>query len=102
MPHRLNVMSGANALEQPLGGFIVRAAHDGPGAPEVKVTAGLLAPHGLSERQRASGIPSTVDMSIPVSDAIDLAMKILLVVGTHMKPAQIAELQRMASERKPK
>jgi len=102
MPRRLNVTSGANALEQPLGGFRVRVVPVDSGAPEAKVTATLLAPHGLSERERASGIPSTVDMSIPVDQAIDLAIKLLSAAAPYMTAAQTAEAQRMAREWKPK
>ena len=101
MPRRLDVISGANSLEQPLGGFKVRVVPGNSGAPEAKVTATLLAPPGLSERQQASGIPSTVDMSIPVGQAIELALKLLSAATPYMTAAQTAEAQRMASEWKP-
>jgi hypothetical protein len=60
------------------------------------VTARLLAPPSLPERQRPSGMRSTVDMSIPVDPAVELAMQILSVAALNMTPAQITEAQRLA------
>jgi hypothetical protein len=59
---------------------------------EAKVTARLLAPPSLPERQRAS----------PVDQAVELAMQILSAAAPNMTPAQIAEAQRMARQWRPK
>jgi hypothetical protein len=91
----------ANSFEQPLGGFRVQIIQDDSGAHEAKVTATLLPPPRLSESQRASGIPSTVAMSIPVDQAIDLTMKLLSAAVPYMTSAQVDEAQRMAREWKP-
>jgi len=76
MAKKLDVASGDNFIEQPLGPFEVQIHRDDQDAPQAKVVARLLAPPHLSERQRASGIPSTVAVSIPLANLIQLALAI--------------------------
>jgi hypothetical protein len=77
MGHRLDVMSGKNEFDRRLGNFRVRIKRDDDGEHIATMTANILAPRNLSEHQRSSGIPSTVDISTPASDALRLAVSIL-------------------------
>jgi hypothetical protein len=86
MARRLDVSSGRNFIEQPLGSFSVQIQPDDQGSIQAKVVARLLAPSHLSERQRSSGIPSTVEVSIPLENLIQLALEISGVVAAAKIP----------------
>jgi hypothetical protein len=77
MGHRLDVASGKNEFDRRLGNFRVQIKLDDEGEHVAAITASILAPRHLSEHQRSSGIPSTVDISIPAPDALRLAVSIL-------------------------
>jgi hypothetical protein len=76
MGHRLDIASGKNEFDRRLGNFRVQIKLDDEGEHVAAITASILAPRHLSEHQRSSGIPSTVDISIP-ADALRLAVSIL-------------------------
>jgi hypothetical protein len=81
MTHRLDLKSGANVIDRQLGSFRMRIQHVGLDSPEAKLTASILAPQHREKRQRSSGIPSTVEVSTPIQDALDLAVEILRVAA---------------------
>jgi hypothetical protein len=81
MPHRLDLKSGANVIDRQLGNFRVQIQHVGLGSPEATLTANILALQHPTERLRSSGIPSTVELSIPIRDALDLAVEILRIAS---------------------
>jgi hypothetical protein len=85
MARRLDVASGDNFIEQPLGNFRIQIQRGDLDAPQAKVVATLLAPRHLSERQRASGIPSTVEVSMSVESLIQLA----LVISAELANANV-------------
>ncbi len=77
MARRLDISSGENVIEPPLGNFRVPIYDAGLGDLQAKLIAAVLgAPH-LTEHQRASGIPSTVGISTSAHQAIELALSIL-------------------------
>ena len=76
MGHRLDIASGKNEFDRRLGNFRGQIKLDDEGEHVAAITASILAPRHLSE-QRSSGIPSTVDISIPAPDALRLAVSIL-------------------------
>jgi hypothetical protein len=76
MGHRSDIASGKNEFDRRLGNFRVQIQLD-EGEHVAAITASILAPRHLSEHQRSSGIPSTVDISIPAPDALRLAVSIL-------------------------
>jgi hypothetical protein len=75
--HRLDIASGKNEFDRRLGNFRVQIKVDDEGEHVASITASILAPRHLSEHQRSSGIPSTVDISTPAPDALRLAISIL-------------------------
>jgi hypothetical protein len=75
--HRLDIASGKNEFDRRLGNFRVQIKRDEEGEHVASITASILAPRHLSEHQRPSGIPSTVDISTPAPDALRLAVSIL-------------------------
>jgi hypothetical protein len=75
--HRLDIASGKNEFDRRLGNFRVQIKRDEEGEHVASITASILAPGHLSEHQRSSGIPSTVDISTPAPDALRLAVSIL-------------------------
>jgi hypothetical protein len=62
MGHRLDIASGKNEFDRRLGNFRVQIKLDDEGEQVAAITASILAPRHLSEHQRSSGIPSTVDI----------------------------------------
>jgi hypothetical protein len=67
--------------------FRVQIKRDEDGEHVAAITASILAPRHLSEHQRSSGIPSTVDISTPAPDALRLAVSILKAArsaGLHL------------------
>jgi hypothetical protein len=86
MARRLDVASGENFIEQPFGSFEVQIQHDDRGSIQAKVVARLLAPPRLSERQRSSGLPSTVEVSIPLDQLFQLAVEISAAVELAKLP----------------
>ena len=77
MGHRLDIASGKNEFDRRLRNFRVQIKLDHEGEHVAAITASILAPRHLSEHQRSSGIPSTVDISTPAPDALRLAVSIL-------------------------
>ena len=77
MGHRLDIASGKNEFDRQLGNFRVQIKRDEDGEHVAAITASILAPRHLSEHQRCSGIPSTVDILTPAPDALRLAVSIL-------------------------
>lgn len=57
--------------------FRVQIQRDDEHLPEAKLTASVLAPTHLAERELSSGIPSTVELSTPFPEALELAAEIL-------------------------
>jgi hypothetical protein len=88
MGHRLDIASGKNEFDRRLGNFRVQIKiDDEEGEHVASITASILAPRHLSEHQRSSGIPSTVDISTPAPDALRLAVSILKAArsaGLHL------------------
>jgi hypothetical protein len=74
---QISLVSGRNYFDRRLGNFHVQIQRDDEGLPEAKLTASVLAPPHLTERERSSGIPSTVDISTPFPEALKLASEIL-------------------------
>ena len=74
---QISLVSGRNYFDRRLGNFRVQIQPDDEGLPEAKLTASVLAPPHLTERERSSGIPSTVDISTPFPEALKLAAEIL-------------------------
>jgi hypothetical protein len=68
----LDIASGKNEFDRRVQ---IKLADEGEHV--AAITASILAPRHLSEHQRSSGIPSTVDISIPAPDALRLAVSIL-------------------------
>lgn len=52
-------------FDRRLGSFRVQIRRDDEDLPEAKLTASVLAPPHLTEHERSSGIPSTVELSTP-------------------------------------
>jgi hypothetical protein len=77
MGHRLEIASGKNEFDRRLGNFRVQIKRGDEGEHVATITASILAPRRLSEHERSSGIPSTVDISAPAPDALRLAVSIL-------------------------
>ena len=77
MVHRLDIVSGRNEFDRRLGNFRVQIQRDDDGEPVAMISANILAPRHLSERQRSNGIINTVDISTPAPDALRLAVFIL-------------------------
>jgi hypothetical protein len=77
MGHRLDIVSGKNEFDRRLGNFRVQMKRGDEGEDIARITASILAPWRLSEHERSSGIPSTVDISTPAPDALRLAVSIL-------------------------
>ena len=77
MGHRLDIASGKNEFDRRLGNFRVQIKRGDEGEHIATITASILAPWRLSEHERSSGIPSTVDISAPAPDALRLAVSIL-------------------------
>jgi hypothetical protein len=77
MGHRLDIASGKNEFDRRLGNFRVQIKVDDEGEQVVAITASIRVPRHLSEHQRSSGIPSTVDISALAPDALRLAVSIL-------------------------
>lgn len=86
MGHRLDTASGKNEFDRRLGNFRVQIKRGDEGDHIATITASILAPWRLSEHERSSGIPSTVDFSTPAPDALRLAVSVL-------RAAQSAGLQ---------
>jgi hypothetical protein len=86
MSHRLDIASGKNEFDRRLGNFRVQIKLDDEGEHVAAITASILAPRHLSDHQRSSGIPSTVDISTPAPEALRFALSIL-------RAAQSAGLQ---------
>ena len=87
MGHRLDIASGKNEFDRLLGNFRVQIKLEHEGEYVAAITASILAPRRLSEHQRSSGIPSTVDISTPAPDALRLAVSILRAAqsaGLHL------------------
>jgi hypothetical protein len=87
MGHRLDIASGKNEFDRRLGNFRVQIKRDEEGEHVASITASILSPRHLSEHQRSSGIPSTVDISTPAPDALRLAVSILRAArsaGLHL------------------
>jgi hypothetical protein len=77
--HKLDIASGKNEFDRRLGNFRVQIKVDDEGEHVVAITASILAPRHLSEHQRSSGIPSTVDISALAPDALRLAVRTISV-----------------------
>jgi hypothetical protein len=86
MGHRLDIASGKNEFDRRLGNFRVQIKRGDEGEHIATITASIMAPRRLSEHERSSGIPFTVDISTPAPDALRLAVSIL-------RAAQSAGLQ---------
>ena len=74
---QISLVSGRNYFDRRLGNFQIQIRRDDEDLPEAKLTATVLAPLHLTERERSSGIPSTVELSTPFPDALKLATDIL-------------------------
>jgi hypothetical protein len=74
---QISLVSGRNYLDQRLGNFRVQIRRGDGDSLEAKLTASVLAHPHLTERERSSGIPSTVDISIPLPEALKVAVDIL-------------------------
>ena len=74
---QISLVSGRNYFDRRLGNFRVQIQPDDEGLREARLTASVLAPPHLTERERSSGIPSTVDISTPFPEALKLAAEIL-------------------------
>ena len=74
---QISLVSGRNYFDQRLGNFRVQIRRDDGDSLEAKLTASVLAPLHLTERERSSGIPSTVELSTPFPEALKLADEIL-------------------------
>jgi hypothetical protein len=86
MARRLDIASGDNFIEPPLGPFAIQIQPDDLDGSQAKLVARLLAPPHLSERQRASGIPSTVAVSMSVENLIQSALAISAAVSAANIP----------------
>ena len=73
---RLDIASGHNVIEPPLGFFRVQIVDEALGDPQAKLIATILPPPHLTERQRSSGISSTVEVSTSFEHALRLAVDI--------------------------
>ena len=74
---QISLVSGRNYFDRRLGSFRVQIQRDDEGEPQATLTASVLAPPHLTERQRSSGIPSTVELSTSIPDTMKLAVDIL-------------------------
>lgn len=89
MASPLHLLPGANVIEQPIGNFRPQIRRGDRGGIQATLTATALPPQHLTERQRASGIPTTVDMSTSADDLLDLARSILqqaTIAGIKLPP----------------
>ena len=87
MPYgEIALASGRNFLIRRLGKFRVQIQRDDEHLPEAKLTASVLAPTHLAERELSSGIPSTVELSTPFPEALELAAEILRAAKSAAYP----------------
>jgi len=67
MEHRLDIKSGKNEFDRQLRNFRVHVHRDDEGENVAVITASVMALRHLSEHQRSSGIPTTIDISSPAA-----------------------------------
>jgi hypothetical protein len=82
-----------------LGSFRVQIQPDDEGLPEAKLTASVLAPPHLTEHERSNGIPSTVELSTSIPDALKLAVDILRLAKGAGIPLPQGVVLRWSSSR---
>jgi hypothetical protein len=67
---------GESVINQRLGNFRVQLQREEPDGHQATITASVLGPPGLSERQRSSG-NHTLKLAMSADQAMDLAAKVL-------------------------